>query len=241
MKFICRRHHDGAANGKDRGANPQGSNPALRDLQCLSPSVKEAKTHNTVTREVTGLSNVVMHHRPSFGSDGPEKMNPYRQEPAARVVRRQPDRRLDRNHQHSERRRNPVPQAAPSGTRHSSIIFGRHCFSDCISRLTRSTSVNTRSRVPPGISRQSSSKQRRASSAAVILGRSAAESTPAKSWPLTALKAPSAFPRDRASWRCEPYQLVAFSSIFSFDPVLHSVIGVTQRTMSSRCFQLARQ
>ena len=35
-------------------------------------------------------------------------------------------------------------------------------------------------------------------------------------------------------------QLVAWGSIFSFDPVLHSVIGFTVRTSWSRCFQLPR-
>lgn len=104
MVFIEAGDQEGAEHSQDRSPPPKSPMFDGHAVQGLPPTVEEAQTDNSVTNEVTGLADEMMHFVPVLRADGAKQLNPQRMKPFAGISRRHGAGRLQRNHEYAQRR-----------------------------------------------------------------------------------------------------------------------------------------
>jgi len=98
MVFIENGDQQGAENSQNRSPPPKSPMFDGHAVQRLPPTVEEGQTDNSVTDEVTGLTDEMMHLVPVRRADGTKQLDPQRVKPLTGVRRRHGVGRLKRDH-----------------------------------------------------------------------------------------------------------------------------------------------
>ena len=118
MVFIETGDDKGAEHRQNRGSPPQVPVSDRYGVKGPSPAMEEGDTHKTVTDEVAGFADEMMHFVPVARADRAKETHPQRVEPVARVGSRHGGGGLKNDHQNAQRSGNPIQhRLQPVGAR----------------------------------------------------------------------------------------------------------------------------
>jgi hypothetical protein len=108
MVFIKTGNHQGAKDRQNRSSPPKTPVFDRHSVKGLSPTVEKSETDQSVTNEVTGLTDEMVYLLPVCRGRRTEQMHPQRIQKSAGVRRRHRGGRLEGDHENAQHGWDPV-------------------------------------------------------------------------------------------------------------------------------------